>query len=422
MSKLSGRGQLAAERPRQDRPSTCAGDRTPLCGEANGSVPKSEIRVERVFRSILYSQSWEDPEVDRRALDIGPRDDVFTIAASGDNALAYLLDEPRSLTALDFNFSQCCLLELKMAALEKLSHGELLEFVGVSPSPGRARTYRRIRDALSGPAGEFWDAHPRLIERGVIHVGRFERYFALFRRCSLPWVHSRRTRDELLACRTLDEQRDFYRRRWDGVRWRTLFRLFFDRAVMARLGRDPAMFRYVEDDVASAVRERARHGLTEIPVASNWFLEYILRGAYETPGRRPTWLIEDNHPKLRRLLSRVTIVNDEIERFLPERAEGSFSKFSLSDIFEYMSEAASDRLFGELWRVSRDNAVLSYREMMVGRTRPAALEGKLAEDEDLGAWCHRHDRSFFYGAHHVLTAHKEPAMGHRVRSRSAVPR
>ncbi|RME72136.1 MAG: DUF3419 family protein, partial [Planctomycetota bacterium] len=53
---------------------------------------KSEVRIAPVFRNILYAQAWEDPEIDREALRIGPGDDVFAICASGDNALAFLID------------------------------------------------------------------------------------------------------------------------------------------------------------------------------------------------------------------------------------------------------------------------------------------------------------------------------------------
>ena len=388
--------------PSRDRRSGCARPGTRPCPEADSSGAPS-------LGDIRYSQSWEDPEVDRRALDIGPEDDVLTIAASGDNALAFLLDEPRSLTAIDLDLAQCCLMELKVAAIERFSHGELLEFVGASPSRERRRTYRRIRDALSAPARSFWDEHPEWIERGVIHVGRLERFFALFRRILLPWVHSPAARDALFRCRTLEEQRSFYHSRWDGVRWRLLFRVFFNRTVMARFGRDPGTFRYVEGDVASAIRERARSGLAGTLAAGNWFLGYILYGNYDAAAALPPYLREDNHPRLRRLLPRVAIVHEEVEQFLVGCHEGAFHKYCLSDIFEYMSEETADRLFGELWRVSSGGAVLSYREMMVPRVPPAALSGKLVQESELGAWCHRHDRTFFYGAHHVLRVQGKPS-------------
>ena len=59
-----------------------------------------------------------------------------------------------------------------------------------------------------------------------------------------------------------------------------MFRLFFSRAVMARLGRAPEVFRYVETPVASAVLERTRHALTELDPAANPYVRWILTGSH----------------------------------------------------------------------------------------------------------------------------------------------
>jgi S-adenosylmethionine-diacylglycerol 3-amino-3-carboxypropyl transferase len=368
---------------------------------------KSEVRVAPVFRSILYAQAWEDPAVDRLALEIGPEDDVFAICASGDNTLAFLLDDPRSIVALDFNLTQCCLLELKMAGFATLRYGELLELVGVRSPKQAPALYRKVRDALSDTAREYWDDHTDLLAAGVIHAGKFERYFDSFRRYVLPLVVRQRVVRDLLACSTLEEQRRVYDERWNSWRWRLLFKLFFSRTIMGWLGRDPAMFKYVEGDVASAILKRAEHGITGTPATTNWYLEYIGRGRYETDTRLPPYLQEENFDTIRRRLDRVTVVNDELEGYLPAQPDGRFSAWYLSDIFEYMSEEATEALMREMLRASRDGARWSYREMMVPRPVPAALSAQLTEDTELGARCHHLDRAFFYGAHRVVTARKE---------------
>ncbi len=369
---------------------------------------RSEVRVAPVFRNILYAQAWEDPAIDREALAIGPEDDVFAICASGDNALAFLLDDPRSVVALDFNLTQCCLLELKMAAFERLEHGALLELLGVRASSQRAALYRRLRDALSESARSYWDEHLPTIEAGVIHAGRFEGYFAKFRRWILPLAVSRRTLERMLAARSLEEQREIFDREWNTWRWRALFKVFFSRGVMGALGRDPAMFKYVEGSVATEILARAEHGLTAVPAWTNWFLEYIARGRYDDPEseRLPPYLQARHFETIRNRLDRLTVVNDEIEAYLPAQPEGRFSAWYLSDIFEYMSEEAAKALFEEIWRTSREGARLSYREMMVARPVPEALHERLCEDEALGRKLHARDRSFFYGAHRVVRVRK----------------
>ena len=57
----------------------------------------------KVFEDILYAQCWEDPQIDREAFNIGPDDVVFSITSGGCNVLAFLLDNPRKIIALDLN-------------------------------------------------------------------------------------------------------------------------------------------------------------------------------------------------------------------------------------------------------------------------------------------------------------------------------
>lgn len=366
---------------------------------------RSEIRRRPVFQRILYAQGWEDPAVDLQAMQVGPTDDVFAIGAAGDSAFAFLLAEPHSLLALDFNLSQCCLIELKAAALAHLSYGQLLAFIGVLAAEDRGATYRQLRDQLGDEARRYWDDHPELIGPGVIHIGKFENYFAKFRRYVLRFTHTPRIVRKLLEPKSAAEQRVFYDRYWDNWRWRALFKIFFSRTLMGALGRDPAMFKYVEGNVGAVIMERARYGLAEIPVANNWFLDYIATGSYSPPLRLPPYLREDNQPKLRRLLDRMRIVNDEIEAFLPQSGT-KFSCFYLSDIFEYMDEAAATSLFNVIAAASTDGARLSCREMMVPRPPPTEPQGLFVRDDELSDRCHRSERAFFYGAHHAVTIHK----------------
>ena len=42
-------------------------------------------------RNLVYNASWEDPALDRQALQLGPDDRVLVITSAGCNALDYLL-------------------------------------------------------------------------------------------------------------------------------------------------------------------------------------------------------------------------------------------------------------------------------------------------------------------------------------------
>ena len=66
---------------------------------------------------------------------------------------------------------------------------------------------------------------------------------------------------EILKNQPIQEQADFYNKEWDTWLWRLLFRVFFSRLIMGKMGRDPAFFDQVEGNVSDRIMERTRHAL-----------------------------------------------------------------------------------------------------------------------------------------------------------------
>ena len=61
--------------------------------------------------NLVYNACWEDPRLDRVALDLGPDDTVLVITSAGCNALDYALACPGRVIAVDLNPRQNALLE-----------------------------------------------------------------------------------------------------------------------------------------------------------------------------------------------------------------------------------------------------------------------------------------------------------------------
>ena len=97
----------------------------------------NRIHSRPIFQRLLFSTSFEDPELDRRALGIGPHHTVLCVTSGGCNVLALLLDEPAKLIAFDMNPVQNALLQLKIEGLRRLDYDEYLELLGVCPSTRR---------------------------------------------------------------------------------------------------------------------------------------------------------------------------------------------------------------------------------------------------------------------------------------------
>jgi S-adenosylmethionine-diacylglycerol 3-amino-3-carboxypropyl transferase len=54
-------------------------------------------------RSLVYNTCWEDPAVDRQALDLSSDDRMLVITSAGCNVLDYALAAPRRIFAVDAN-------------------------------------------------------------------------------------------------------------------------------------------------------------------------------------------------------------------------------------------------------------------------------------------------------------------------------
>jgi S-adenosylmethionine-diacylglycerol 3-amino-3-carboxypropyl transferase len=369
------------------------------------------------FSFIRYAQVWEDADVLLEALNIQPDDVCFSIASAGDNALALLAQGPEKVVAVDLNAAELACLELRVAAYRLLGYEELLALIGThttEPEPAnlRPRLYQRCRPELTPAAAAFWDSHPEAIRGGIGHAGKFERYFRLFRRFVLPLIHNRRLIERLLAGGSKADRERFYDQCWNTWRWRLLFHLFFSRQFMGLLGRDPSFFRYVEGSVAKRILTRTQHALTELNPAENPYLQWILKETHTTA--LPFALRRENFEKIRSRLDRLEWKQGSIDEYLATHSNIQFSKWNLSDVFEYLSEAEYESLLRKIVHASRESAVLPtglsrfeersgqtrsrivYWNMLAPRSCPASLRDQINPLNELAQSLFQQDKAFFY--------------------------
>lgn len=356
----------------------------------------SEVERSADFSIIRYAQVWEDADVLLDALDIQSGDTCLTISSAGDNALAMLAKNPHRVVAIDLSPAQLACLELRVAAYRRLEHPELLELIGSTHSRRRLQLYHRCRDELSVGVRQFWNRRPYDIERGIGSAGKFERYFEIFRRAVMPLIHSQKMVDRLLAGGTLRDRRDFYRYCWDTPRWRALFKLFFSRWMMGRLGRDPSFFNYVEGSVSTRILQRARHALSELNPAQNPHLQWILKGRHITA--LPFALRPENFQAIRANLHRLDWRATTLEEYLEGVASGTINRFNLSDIFEYMSLENYHRALQRIVRTGAPGGRVVYWNMLAPRSRPESMSDQLQPLTQLAQQLHLQDKAFFYAA------------------------
>ena len=350
---------------------------------------------------LLFGMSWEDPQSDRAAIRLASGQSLLTISSGGCNTLSFLLDDPGRIYAIDINASQSHLLKLKCAAIKRLDAGDLHEFLGVIPGviplTRRLDMFESICTDLDDGALAYWRARAGAVAAGVIHQGRFERFLARFR-SFLRMLQGRRRIERLFESDSLEAQQRYFDESWNTMRWRVLFRMAFNKRILARRGLSSDYFRF--DDGSSSFAEsffnRARRAFCEIPIRSNYFLAQYLLGRYLSREAVPDYLLRENLPIVRARLDRLEIITADAKEWLAARPTASIDAFSLSNICELMNANDTTITFEQVAHAARPGARICFRNLMVPRDVPAALANRIRAQEQTSRELLRTDRSFVY--------------------------
>ena len=353
-----------------------------------GQVPLSKL---------LFTQSWEDPESDIQALRIQNQDALMCVTSGACNVLGFLLHDPLVVYAVDINPCQSYLLELKMAAIKRLDHSQLLEFLGVRESRTRLLTLDTLLPEMSAQARSFWISQAPLIKLGILGQGRYERFIALVR-ALFKLVQGSNLVNDLFLFKDLNQQVDFFNKNWDTWRWKLVFKVLLNKYTLARLGLSKDYFHF--DDGSQSFSEsfyrRCRRAMTEIPIQGNYFLSLYFLGHYANERELPEYLLPENIQTIRARLDRIKIVTQDAQTWMTSLPENSIDCFSLSNICELMDDKATLATFNELARTGKPGARVCFRNLMIPRAVPEVLTSRVQQNQELSANLLANDRSFVY--------------------------
>lgn len=340
---------------------------------------------------IRYANCWEDADLLLAALEIKESDKVFSIASAGDNCLACLSQNPEIVLAVDVNPIQLKLLELKKAVIQTLNHQDFLKFLGFEICENRWELFQKVKENLEEKTKLFWENKKAEIENGIIFQGKFENYFALFRKYILPLIHSKKTINRLFEPKNKENQEIFFNKTWNNFRWKLLFKIFFSKAIMGKYGRDKAFLNEVKIPVSRFVFEKAKQHLSSEKCQQNYFLEFILKGKFES--NLPHYARKENYEKIKKNISKLKLFNGFAEEALAKF--GSFDKFNLSNIFEYMSLELFQNITKELEKNATQNAIFAFWNLMVSR-KISKISETITADKTKTNQLNAKDKGFFY--------------------------
>ncbi len=381
----------------------------------------------KVFRfvhgnNLVYNTCWEDPRLDRQALELKPTDSVLVITSAGCNALDYALCGPREVHAVDMNPRQNALLQLKLSAVRNLSYEDFFQMFGRGSLPNAEGVYaNKLRNGLSKWSQAYWDRWIKFFEnenksfyfRGT--SGQFARMISVF----IDKVARIRPEvQEILEASTLADQQEIYSRVRDRLFTRTLkFALHRD-TTLSLLGVPKAQRRQIDTQYPGGIVKFIEDSLdavfSKIPIQDNYFWRVYITGQY-TPQCCPEYLKPESYERLREgLADRIHVHTNSVEGFLRNHS-GVISRFVLLDHMDWLSDnyfallesewqAIIERAAPEtriLWRSGglKTDFLNDVKVQVKGEVRK--LPELLKLHESLAAQLHQLDRVHTYGSFYI---------------------
>ncbi|MDX1585154.1 MAG: BtaA family protein [Balneolaceae bacterium] len=362
-----------------------------------------------VANQLIYNSCWEDPRVDRKLLNLNGDSTVVMLTSAGCNALAYLLDNPKSIHSVDLNPNQTALLELKLALFQNGDYELLYDFFGRGKHPSPRQTYHRhLKPSLSREARRIWDHNINYFSRTTMEPSFYYRgtsgriALLMHRRLKRKRLYARTLK--LLNAQTLEEQRSHFEsidpRLWSGFhRW-----LLRRNSAMAFLGIPANQRKLIEEDCKGGlyrhVRDSIRHVFTRLPVQDNYFWRVYLTGSY-TPECCPNYLKKTTFEFFRREHQRIRTYNSYLHTFL-EQHPGSYSHFILLDHQDWLAGHQPDLLARE-WRLILENARVGAKILFRSAGKhigflPSFVFEEVTFENALTDELHNRDRVATYGS------------------------
>ena len=382
------------------------------------------------FDAFVYNQIWEDPRVDLEALQLDRSSRVLTISSGGCNALAYLLEDPESVTAVDLNRHHIYLLNLKLAAIKHLpSYERFFAFFGAGRGANTGSDYLRyIQPNIDRETREFWESNTLL--GGLVYGDRisFFRNDGLYDHSRngyfLKFFHWLSTRlgcdiERVFDAASLEEQASLYDKHIDP---------FFDSTVIKTIGKlpvtlfglgiPPQQYDELKRDldggrtVIDIYRDRVRRLACDFPIEDNYFAWQAFARRYDVENRCavPDYLKEQNYATLKanadRLSTKVGSATDEIKN----RPSGAFNRFVFLDAQDWMDADAMTDLWSSIAEKSEPGSRIIFRtageSSPLETNLPDELRARFVYEKELSENLFKLDRSSIYGGFHLYVFEK----------------
>ena len=373
--------------------------------------------------NLVYNTCWEDPRLDRVALEFGPDDNVLVITSAGCNALDYALAGPKHVNAVDMNPRQNALLDLKMSAIRNLEFDDFFKMFGEGRLPGIKNIYQdKLRSELPDWSRSFWDKKIKWFDnrrKTFYHRGTSGAIARMICIYTDRVIRVRPQLDSLLNAESIEEQKEIYEKHLKKKFWSGLMKFTMNRdTTMSMLGVPKAQRRQIETQyeggLVKFIQDCMESVFVELPMKDNYFWRVYMNGKYSRECC-PEYLKEDNFAKLKGgVVDNVSTHTDSVQGFL-EKYDGQISRYILLDHMDWLIDQFFPLLESE-WQAIVDRAAPGARliwrsgglrtdfidEVQVNRNGEIQkVSPMLSYNSELASQLHEKDRVHTYGSFYI---------------------
>jgi S-adenosylmethionine-diacylglycerol 3-amino-3-carboxypropyl transferase len=348
-----------------------------------------------------FGVAQDDPRSELSALDLAAGDRVLCIASAGEVPLDLLVNSDASIPidAVDIDYRQLYLSNLKLRAAQTLKDWDAARFLGFLPADMKSRIkwFELLEPSLPENESLFWKENFEIFKRGPIHLGRYETYIARFAPIGRRMLGGRKKLQGLFECDGIAQQKSYFDEKLRSGLLKKLFRLIFHPKIYKNRGISEQGLQHMgTENIGNTFYTKFRDFCTATPVRENWILQLVLFDRVIFKEALPSYLSQNGRERLKEEDARLNFIEQSYTEILEQTETAYYNKFALSNVSDWLSVEEFTRLLHIVAEKSGKNAAGLIRYIYTAEVEDPDLKEKLGFNPVLGEKLLKQDRFPFY--------------------------
>ena len=293
---------------------------------------------QKYFSGLNYTLGNEDTSVEIEMIKKLKPKKVFSICGSGGRSLPLMHDESLELSLSDLSQEQLNLAELRLVTYRELTHEKFLLFWGYFPysdnnhKSERKKIFSKLN--LSKNNRLFFEKIFTEIEfDSLLYLGKWERTFAVFAKVNRLLLGA--DYDRILKFDNLDDQVDYYEKKFPMKRWKILIHILGNKAMFnALLYKGDFITKNSVLSHFDYYFQSFERLFTRDLAQKSFFLQLCFYGKIKSHLGVPVEAQKENFIRIHKSKTKVNYIQEDFVSYLA-KGEQQYDFLSLSDVPSY---------------------------------------------------------------------------------------